>query len=93
MTDLIEKLQAATGVERAHIEAVIDLLDNFPADGRPQDFEAQTNAHAIGFIELHSVKERCPTCGTPKEGHAFFKRTVAGKLFLASIKAQEQSNG
>lgn len=70
------------GISRAQIDAVIDLLANFPADGKPQDREAMTDAILLGFIERKDIQKNCRECGTLLHDYSYCRVTAAGKAVL-----------
>lgn len=70
------------GMTRAQIDAVVHLLANFPADGKPQDRDAAIDATLLGFIERRDITKPCRECGTLRHDYSFSRVTAAGRLFL-----------
>lgn len=65
------------------IRAIIDLLANFPANGKAPMSVERAWAEHFRFIEEHVVTKACPACGHQKADHSFMKITPAGKAILA----------
>lgn len=68
------------------LRAMVHFLSNFPADGkvdRVAHRDIGMEAVVAGLIEHREIKKPCPTCGTDRHDHGFFRITTAGRYFLA----------
>ena len=72
--------------DREHIAGAVYLLENWPADAKPdlrdETREAAAYAEAIGWIERATVHQPCPACGHARPSYAYFRITAAGNAAL-----------
>ena len=80
MSKLSDRVEAAAGADR-EMDELVDLLTNFPANGKPQGDMKQV-AVAYGLIAPVTQNKNCPACGTTRPDYTYFKITPAGKLLL-----------
>jgi hypothetical protein len=71
------------GLTRERIDAMLDLLRNFPADGKLTSSTATADCIAFRFVEERQQEGRCQHCGSPRVEYRWHTLTPAGRAILA----------
>lgn len=77
------------GIPDAAIAAMVDALDNFPANAAPPDNEATTLLILAGFLERREITKACSSCGAARHDYSYMRITEGGKLFHAAARAAQ----
>ena len=76
-----------------NLEALLDALENFPANGKIPSDPVWWALRDLGFIAEHTEKTPCKSCGTPRVTYSYWKPTRAGHYFLQSHRPAPQQEG
>ena len=68
------------------LQAMADVLINWPADGKPEPSKARSALFISGLIVETDVKKYCKSCGSPQVDYSYCRITEAGKMFLAAMQ-------
>lgn len=93
----IAKVVEASAEERDMqrlVKGTMDLLANFPANGKPDALWSETAfALSLGLISKHEVPRTCQHCGSRRSGSTYYKITKAGRALLAYFTTPETQRG
>lgn len=70
------------------IRAMIELLSDWPDNGKPPHSDATLAAVALGYIENREITKPCRACGKPELDYRYMHVTLAGRLFLAAVQGK-----
>lgn len=73
--------------------AILHLLQNFPADGKPMNQGAARDALFLGLVQIAEVNRSCPTCGHMALDYTYYRMTQAGRIVLALAQGIEARQG
>jgi rubrerythrin len=73
-------------IDPAIVEAMLERLTNFPANGKPPNDDTTMSLILCGFVERVDIDKACPACGTPKLDYSYMKITAGGRAFMAAAQ-------
>jgi hypothetical protein len=73
-------------MDPAIVEAMLDRLTNYPADGQPPNDDTTRALILCGFIARVEVNKSCSTCGAMRRDYSWLKITAGGRAFVAAAQ-------
>ncbi len=71
-------------VDAEYLSEFLDMLENFPSNGKIPSEPMWWALRDLGFIAEHHQSEPCKACGTPRRSYSYWKLTQGGRYFLNS---------